>query len=157
MFECQILTIQFNRSIVFVYTQLNVKTVLFRTIQFRASTVSMPKAVLFQVIQFSISTQFSSTLGQSGPGSDGNEGVLCIPQRSLSDCLVSYLGHSLGWGSYSSAEVQSVYSTAPANWAVHIYPTFYYEQEVTLGYFVKWSIAGLNSVFLLIDSLPYQG
>ena len=29
-------------------------------------------------------------------------------------------GHSLeGEGSYPSAEVQSVYSTAPANWAVH--------------------------------------
>ena len=38
--------------------------------------------------------------GQSGPGSDGNEGVLRIPQSSSiagtspSDCLVS--GHSLG-------------------------------------------------------------
>ena len=50
----------------------------------------MSKAVLFQTIQFSISTQFSSiwlidwtlsgatTPGQSGPGSDGNEGVLQI-------------------------------------------------------------------------------
>ena len=47
--------------------------------------------VLFQAIQFSISTQFSSiwlidrtlsgatTPGQSGPGSDDNEGVLHIP------------------------------------------------------------------------------
>ena len=39
---------------------------------------------------------------QSGPGSDGNEGVLRIPQRSStagtssSDCLVSYAGHSSG-------------------------------------------------------------
>ena len=38
---------------------------------------------------------------QSGPGSDGDEGVLLIPQNpsitgtSLSDCLVSYLGHLL--------------------------------------------------------------
>ena len=37
------------------------------------------------------------------PGSDGTEGVLRIPQSSsiagtsLSDCLVSYTGHSL-WG-----------------------------------------------------------
>ena len=50
----------------------------------------MSKIVLFQTIQLSISTQFSSmwpidktlsgatTLGQSGPGSDGNEGVLRI-------------------------------------------------------------------------------
>ena len=36
-----------------------------------------------------------------------------------SDGLVSYLGHSLGdVGSYPLAEVQSVYSTAPADWAI---------------------------------------
>ena len=57
--------------------------------------------------------------GQSGPGSDGNEGVLRIPQSStitgtsLSDCFESYAGHSLR-GAYSSTEKQSVYSTAPA-------------------------------------------
>ena len=63
--------------------------------------------------------------GQGGPGSDGNEGVLRIPQSfstagtSPSDCLVSYPGHSLrGGGSYPSAEKQSVYSTAPADWAI---------------------------------------
>ena len=55
--------------------------------------------------------------GQSGPGSNSNEGVLRIPQSSSitetspSDCLASYPGHSWG-GSYPSAEVQSVYSTA---------------------------------------------
>ena len=72
------------------------------------------KTVLFQTIQFSISTQFSSiwpidrtlsiatTLGQSELGSDGNEGVLRIPQSSCitgtsqTDCLVSYIGHSFG-------------------------------------------------------------
>ena len=46
----------------------------------------------------------ATTPGQSGPGSDGNEVVLRIPQRSSiagtspSDCLVSYPGHSLGGG-----------------------------------------------------------
>ena len=98
------------------------------------SRVSMSKTVLFQAIQFKISTQFSSILpidrtlsgattpGQNGPGSDGNEGLLLIPQSfsisgtSLSYCLVSYPGHSLG-ESYPSAEKQSVYSTAPANQA----------------------------------------
>ena len=41
---------------------------------------------------------------QSGPGSYGNKRVLHIPQSSSiteaspSDCLVSYLGHSLGGG-----------------------------------------------------------
>ena len=64
------------------------------------------KTVLFQPIQFNKSSQFSSiwpidrtlsgatTPGQSGPGSDGNKGVLHIPQSSSitgtspSDCLV---------------------------------------------------------------------
>ncbi len=62
----------------------------------------------------------ATTLGQSGPGSDGNKGVLRIPQSSSiartspSDCLVSYPGH--WWGRfYPSAEKQSVYSTAPAD------------------------------------------
>ena len=42
-----------------------------------------------------------TTLGECGPGSNGNEGVLYIPQSprteaSPSDDLVSYLEHSLG-------------------------------------------------------------
>ena len=43
----------------------------------------------------------ATTLGQSRPGSDGNEGVLHIPQSSSIieasplDYLVSYPGHSL--------------------------------------------------------------
>ena len=51
--------------------------------------------------------------------SNGNASVLHIPQScsitgtSPSDCLVSCLGHSLGRGSYASAELQSAYSTAP--------------------------------------------
>ena len=94
----------------------------------------MSKTVLFQTIQFSISTYLSSmwpidrTLSDaaivvwSGPGSDGNEGVLCILQSSCItgtsplDCLVSYSEHSLGRGSHFSAEKQLVYSTVPADW-----------------------------------------
>ena len=66
----------------------------------------------------------ATTPGQSGPGSNGNEGALRIPQSSsitgtsTSDCLVSYPRHSLGQRSYPSAEMQLVYSTAPANWAI---------------------------------------
>ena len=76
--------------------------------------IQFNQTVLIQVFQLRISTLFSSiwsidrTLsgaiapGQSEPGSDGNEGVLYIPQSSSntrtsqSDCLVSYLGHLLG-------------------------------------------------------------
>ncbi len=43
-------TIQFRMSIDFVYTQLNVKIVLYLTIQFSVSTVSMSKTVAFQTI-----------------------------------------------------------------------------------------------------------
>ena len=72
------------------------------------------QTVLFQTIQFCTSTKFNSiwstyrtlsgaiTLGQRGPGRNGNEGVLCIPQSSsitrvsFSDCFMSYPGYSLG-------------------------------------------------------------
>ena len=87
----------------------------------------MSKTVQFQTIKFSISTPFSSIWtidrtqssatipGQRGPGSDGNKGVPCILQSfsitetSLSDCLVSYPGHSVG-ESYPSAGMQLMYS-----------------------------------------------
>ena len=58
------------------------------------------------------------TSGQKGIGSDGNERVLHMPQNfsiteSLpSDRFVSYTQQPLGRGSYQSAEIQSVYSTA---------------------------------------------
>ena len=63
--------------------------------------------------------------GQSGSRSDDNEGVLRFLQSyritgaSPLDGLMSYPGHSLV-GSYPSAEIQLVYSTAPANWVVQI-------------------------------------
>ena len=84
------------------------KTFLFQAIQFR-------QTVLIQTIQFIISMQFSSiqpidrTLSgatnpdQSGSGSNGNEGVLYIPQSSSitrtssSDCLVSYQDTHSAW------------------------------------------------------------
>ena len=91
----------------------------------------------------------ATTLGQSGPGSNGNEGVLRIPQSSSitgtspSDCLVLYPGHLLGVGSYPSAEMQWVYSAAPADRAIAIWgnlsllyiyiylPTLLHMQDVT--------------------------
>ena len=62
----------------------------------------------------------ATTPSQSEPGTDGNEGVFRVPQSSSitgaspSDCLMSYPGHSLGGEAYPSAEMQSVYATAPA-------------------------------------------
>ena len=60
----------------------------------------------------------ATTPDQNGPGSDGNKGVVrilqssCITGTSPADCLVLYLGYSLG-ESYASAEMQSLYSTSP--------------------------------------------
>ena len=62
----------------------------------------------------------ATALGQSGPVIDGNEEVLRISQNSRVtgapplDCLASYKGTPWG-GSYSSAEMQSVYSTTPVD------------------------------------------
>ena len=52
----------------------------------------------------------TTALGQSGPGSNSNEGVLHIPQSSrteasLSDGLMSYPQHYLVGHSYFSAEM----------------------------------------------------
>ena len=66
----------------------------------------------------------ATTPGQSGPASDGNEEMFRIPQSSSitgvspSDCVVSYQDTRLWGGSYLSAEMHSVYSTAQANWAI---------------------------------------
>ena len=79
------------------------------------------------------------TPGHSGPGNNGNDGVLHIPQSptitgtSPSDCSVSYPVHSLGvvGSSYTSTEMQSVYSTVlPADWpgfiiVISIFSTFH--------------------------------
>ena len=62
----------------------------------------------------------ATSLGQSEPGSDGKNEVLRIPQSSgvtgasPSDCLELNPGHSL-MESYLSADMQSVYSAAPAD------------------------------------------
>ena len=62
----------------------------------------------------------ATTPGQSGPGSDVNEEVLCIPESSnitgasQSNYLKSYEGYLLA-GSYPSVKKQSVYSTAPSH------------------------------------------
>ena len=83
-----------------------------------------------------------------GPGSTSNEGVLYILQR----CSLVLLRTFIGRVSNSSKEMQSVYSTATANWFVsasgltnlklksnilnyHIYPTPPLGQDMTQGQF----------------------
>ena len=81
------------------------------------STTSADKATIDRTLPG------AATPDQSEPGSDGNEEVSRIPQSSiikasLSNCLVSYAGHLLE-EFYLSAEMQSVYSAAPADWATN--------------------------------------
>ena len=70
----------------------------------------------------------ATTPDQSGLGSDGNEGVLRIPQISsiTGNLTIRWFsvisGHLLwGRGAYPSAEMQSMYSTVPADWAMHLF------------------------------------
>ena len=96
----------------FVCTQVNDSTTLFLTIQFSINhfwhSVSMSNSSIWPIDR---TLSGATTPGQGGPGSNGNDGVLCIPQSSsvtrasLSDYLMSYPRHS--------AEMQSVFSTAP--------------------------------------------
>ena len=112
----------------FIYSQLNVKTALFQSIQFIISTqfkcqnCSISNITLFSSIWPIDTTLSCATIsGYCGPRNDGNEGVLLFPQissvtgTSPLDFLVSYTGHLLG-ESYPSAEIQLVYSTSAADW-----------------------------------------
>ena len=89
-------TIQLSMSIIFVYKQLNVKTILFQTVWFSISK----QFCCIWLINRTLSD--AATPSQNWPWSDGNEGVLGIPQSSSiigtspSDCFVSYARNSLG-------------------------------------------------------------
>ena len=96
----------------------------------------MSKTFLFQAIQFTQTIQFSISMllvlfnPYIGPyqvlplrprvdlWAMAMKGYSVFPKTPALDYLVSYPGHSLG-GSYPSAEVESVYSTAPVDWAIH--------------------------------------
>ena len=77
----------------FIYPQINDQTVPFQTIQYSIRTCFSSIGLIDRTLSG------ATTPGQSEPGSNGNEGVLSIPQSSgingtsPSDCLVSYLEH----------------------------------------------------------------
>ena len=89
-------TIQFDISTVSIYTKLNIKTVLFQTIQFCRGT---PFSSIWNIDR---SPSSATTPSPSEPESDVNEGLLCIPKSSsitgasLSDYFVPYPGHTFG-------------------------------------------------------------
>ena len=70
------------------------------------------------------------------------KGYSAFPQSSSitgtlpSDCFVSYPGYSSG-ESYPSAEVQSVYSTAPADWAMDIFIAISFFLSFFLSFFAS--------------------
>ena len=111
----------------FTYIQLNSQTVLFLTIGLNIKhviclhTFSMSNSSIWPIDR---TLSGVTTLGQNEPGSNGNEEVLHIPWRSKggaspSDCLASYPENSWRGGEfYPSAEMQLVYFTAPADWAI---------------------------------------
>ena len=115
------LKIQLNIS--HLFTQLNDQRVLFRTIQFGICHFF---ALKLNVKQFYLSHRKDPLrCCQTWSGwtwEQWREAVLHIPQNSrftgvsLSDYLILYLGQLL-WGFYPSAEMQSVYSTAPVDGA----------------------------------------
>ena len=92
------------------------------------------------------------TYRQSGPGSDGNEGVFCIPQSSsitgatLSDCLMSYPRHSLGGGLTPLQKccyillphLTGLYRLGLTFWQVLSSLTNYWGQSRVLQYFGKF-------------------
>ena len=55
----------------------------------------------------------------------------------VSDCLVLYSGQSLG-ESYSSSEMQSVYSTARADWAILVVNFNIYFQVIYIYIYILY-------------------
>ena len=86
-------------------------------------TSGIPPKIIYRSVKSYRTLLGATTKGQSGHGSNGHEEVLRLPQNSSitvaspSTCLMSYPGHSLRKGSYSSVEIQLMYSTATVKWA----------------------------------------
>ena len=79
----------------------------------------------------------ASTPGQSGPGSDGNEGELCIseslallePHHQIVQCKIQF---------YTSAKMQSVYSTVQADMArLHLWRELRLTPNESPVYYIK--------------------
>ena len=73
----------------------------------------------------------ATTPGQSGPGSNGKEGILNISQSSKAGAsptasLMKSSGHWWRGGAYPSAEIQLVYSTVPVDWADNYMSSYNY-------------------------------
>ena len=99
----------------FVYTQLNDQTALYLTIQFNINHLFAHCLNVSSIWTIDGTQSGATTPDQSEPRSNGIEGVIRIPQISRpEEGLVSYPENSLG--GYPFAKMQSVYSTATADW-----------------------------------------
>ena len=103
----------------FVYTQLNNQTVLFQTIQFSMSfvcTQSICQSVLFDpwIRRYHSGTEWTWNRLQ---WRDTPHSLKLERYRSLTIRFFNVIARTLvvGGSSYPSAEMQSVYSTAPAD------------------------------------------
>ena len=97
----------------FFGSQLNDQTVLFFTIQFICSHSVLfdPYIGPYQVLLLRVRVDLGAMVMKE---------YSSITRASPSDCLMLYPGHSSG-KSYFSAEIHSVYSTAPTYSAYHIW------------------------------------
>ena len=101
----------------FVYTLLKDQTVLFRIIQLRKSHLYAYSLSDSSVWPIDRTLSGSSTPSQSGPGKDGNEGVLWIskapaflePHHQIVSCHIKEKFFLWGWRSYHSSEMLLVY------------------------------------------------
>ena len=142
------------------YTVSKSKIVLFQTVQFSISThFQYQKTVLFQVIQCSISTQVSSiwridrtlsgatTLGQSGPGRDGNDNLHSPKLQhnwNLNIRLICVISRTLVEVSLTPLQRRMVYSTAPADWATKYSEACFFHRRFDTVSFLSPGAAGFS-------------
>ena len=104
----------------------------------------------------------ATTLGQSGPGGNGNERVSRIPQISKagatqSDGLMSYPGHSLGgWGFLPLCRDAVMDTTTPADWTSLEPNLFYYLLIACNGKWKRWFHAYLKDISTNWNTLSFK-
>ena len=115
--------------------------VLFLTIQSNISHLFPQSLNINSFIYCNDKTQSGATTpGQSGSGSDGNEGVLHISQRSQtgaspSGSLETYLGNSLGGCLTPLQRCSQCILQPPADWARKLFSTPLY---IYIYIYCKW-------------------
>ena len=130
-----------------IFRYINDETVLFPTIQFSTSHLF---ALSLKVEQFYLNHRYDPFRCY------GNEGVLHIPPKPPYQTVYYQVQDTLWWGgSYPSAEMQSVYSTAPANWAnvdcfFNVLRHFY--NNSTINIIISVNIININIIYKLIET-----